>query len=405
MVQLTLQDISVRLTEDVVERAFKLRIGKEDTIQSLELTPTGSGLIGAVYRMRVKGKDHSTTFIAKTLVSDPLLRKSFPSEIFFQRETFFYSKVLPALVEVQKYSGAKERIQNIVPICYAYHCDGISDYILLEDLIDCSTVSVHPTFDERNKILKILAHLHAVSMGMRIKNPEEFAKLKNSLFEIYYTEARRELYAKYLKIALDLDLKALQKIEDPSTSIYYKKFFEIASDDPYSHLVGLLSHSNHMVFNHGDAWTPNFLCSEKKAVAVDFQLVRCTSPAADLTYFLLLCLNSCPTREEFMKVVRLYYDYFVYYLKDIGVDEEVFSWNDLNGELKKYGKFGLLAASTSIPLLGSERCNVLEKFEEKYTGLEIIPLDVLWPLSPLSTAEQETNLVNAVRIMVDLQFI
>lgn len=396
------------MTEDVVQRAFQFKIGKADTIQSLEVSPAapaGSGLIGAIYRIKVNGKDHSVTFIAKALVKDPLLRKSLPTEIFFQRETYFYSTVLPALGKVQKSSGSKERIQNVVPICYAYHCDGISDYILLEDIAECSAVSIHPTECERNKILKTLAHLHAVSMGMRIKQPEEFAKLKNSLIELYYTETRRELYTNYLKKALDLDLEALKKIEDPSTSIYYKKFFEIASNDPYSQIVSLLSNSDHMVVNHGDAWSLNFLCSKEKAVAIDFQLVRCCSPATDLTYFLMLSINSCPTKEEFMKIVRLYYDYFTYYLNDMGVDDAVFSWDDLNSEMKKYGKFGLLAASTSIPLLGSERCDVLENFEEKYAGMETIPLEVLWPLSPLSTVHQISNLKNAVRVMVDLELI
>lgn len=409
MVPLTLQEISVHLTKDVILRAFIHRIEREDTIQSLEISPAGppgSGLIGAVYRIKVKGKNYSTSFIAKTLVSDPLLRKSLPSEIFFERESFFYTKVLPALVEVQKSSGAKERIQNFVPIYYAMHCDGSSDYILLEDLSECSAVPVHPSSEERNKVLKTLAHLHAVSMGLRIKKPKEFEKLQNSLFEVYYSETRRELFTKYLKTALDLDLEALRQAEDPSTSIYYKKFLEIASDDPYGQLVTILRHSNHMVFNHGDAWTPNFLCSKEKAVAIDFQIVRCTSPATDLSYFLLMSLNSCPTTEKFMKMVRLYYDYLIYYLKDMGVDEGVFSWNDLNKELKVSGKFGLLAAATSIPLLGSELCNVLGNIKEQYAaGMETIPLEVLWPLSPLSTEKQKANLVNAVRIMVDLQFI
>lgn len=412
MAQLTLQELSVHLTEDVVQKAFQHRIGKEDTILSLELSPAapaGSGLIGAIHRIKVKGKNHSTTFIAKTLVKDPLLRKSLASELLFQREIYFYSKVLPALEKVQKSSGAKEMIQNVVPFCYAYHCDGIADYILLEDISerDYSAVSVHPTACDRNKILKTLAHLHAVSMGMRFKNPEEFAELKNSLSELYYSETRREMYAKYLKRALELDLEALKKIEDPSRSIYYKKFFEIASNDPYGQLVDLASNStsDHMVFNHGDAWLFNFLCSKENAVAIDFQLVRCTSPATDLAYFLMLSLNSCPTKKEFIDVVRLYYDYFVYYLKDMGVDESVFSWNDLNSELRKYGKFGLLAASTSILLLGSERCNVLENFEEKYAGMETIPLEILWPLAPVSTVDQITNLINAVRVMVDLEFI
>lgn len=109
---------------------------------------------------------------------------------------------------------------------------------------------------------------------------------------------------------MEIYLEALKKTEDPSTSIYYKKFFEIPFNDPYAQLVDLLCNSDHIVINHGDAWSQIFLYSNKKAV--DFQLVRCASPATDLIYFLMLSLNSCPTKEEFIAVVRLYYDYYVY---------------------------------------------------------------------------------------------
>lgn len=99
------------MTEDVVQTAFQLRIGKEDTIQSLEIRPSappGSGLIGAIFRIKVKGKDQTATFSAKTLVKDTLLRKSLPAEIFFQKEDLYLLSTLPALRKVQKSSGAKE---------------------------------------------------------------------------------------------------------------------------------------------------------------------------------------------------------------------------------------------------------------------------------------------------------
>ncbi|XP_030040334.1 uncharacterized protein LOC115455775 [Manduca sexta] len=407
MVQLTLADISKYLTVAVLDKAFKLRTNSQDVIRFFQITraaPAGEGLIGAVYRIRVSGEQHTASFIAKGFAGDVLLKKSLDCTKYFERETRFFSKILPVLVELQASLGAKHTIQNNIPICYGCHNDGENDYLLLEDLAesDCKSISENPTEFERDITLGSLAHLHAVSFALRIKKPDVFARFASSIPELYYTAENRQWYQRFLQNAVKLDLDVLRQYEDDS-SIYLQKFKKLVDDDIYEKVIEICSTPGCFpVLSHGDAWCPNFLCSKDRAVMIDFQLFRCASPATDVTLFLILCSNVCRDKEDFFKAIDVYYNSVTYYLKDMGINPAtVITRQDLNEELRKFGKFGLFGSITSIPLLASKRCDVLESFEEKFADLERIPLEELWVLTQIDDEDHKMRLVNAVRVSVD----
>ncbi|XP_049884733.1 uncharacterized protein LOC126379833 [Pectinophora gossypiella] len=412
MVQKLLLEISNQLTVDVMDRAFKLKTGSQDWVKHMEVTraaPAGTGLLGAVFRIKLYGENHIATFIAKAMVQDRLLRKSLQPEKYFEREVRFFSEVLPMLKEIQKSAGAKENIQNIVPICYAYHCDGVNDFLLLEDLRErnCVAFSDNPTKCERDAILTTLAHLHAVSMALRVKKPIDFAKLANVLHDVYYTDSNRAWYSVYFQNAIDICLKTLAEFEDPTTSVYYNKFLKLVSDDPYELLIKIASNQSiHPAINHGDAWIPNYLGTGNKAVAIDFQLARCTSPVTDIMMFLSMNCRELRNKSDAFDDMKVYHNALAYFLEDMGLNaDEVYSWKDLKQDLKVFGKFGILTSLTSIPLICSTRCDVLGEFEKKYSGLDKIPLEELWELTPFQTIEEKKYLVKSVRNAVDMELI
>lgn len=411
MVKLTLENISKRLTEDVIDRSFKMKTKSKDSVKSIAVTraaPAGEGLISAVYRIHVTGSCYKTSFVAKGLVGDLLLRQTLRCTKFFEREVMFFAKILPQFIEVQKSSGAKENIQHNIPICYANHIGDGEDYILIEDLSESSCKAIaKPTKKQRDLTLQALAHMHAVSIALRITKPAVFSELANKLTELYYNDDNRVWYAKYLQNAIDIDKYIMREFEEES-SVYLKKFIDLVDNDVYGQLIELVATpKDNPVMNHGDAWLPNFLCSNQRGVALDFQLFRCASLATDLSYYLALCGNLCLTKEHFLEAVKVYYDYLDHYLSDMGLNtSEIFSWEQLWMELKKYGRFGILAALTSIPLLASsEKCDVGLSFEDKFGDVERIPLEDLWPLSPIEGVEQKMGLVNAVRVAVDVGLI
>lgn len=403
---MSLSDISKNLSSDIIAKTFELKTDdKAKCIKVTRAASAGEGLLGAVYRVTVTGQEKTASFIVKGLVSDTLLRKSLNCTKYFKREVFFYSQILPTFLELEKEFGAKHSIRNQVPVCYACVLDGENDFIILEDLTEsnCIVLSENSTLQERDLCLSVLAHIHAVSMALQIKKPKEFAKIARATPEIYFNEENREWYRRYLQNAIEIDKTIINEYEDPK-SIYYQKFYELICNDVYGQFIEVVnSQVDHPVLNHGDAWYVNFLCSKNRAVAVDFQLFRCASPATDLAYFIILCGNNCKVAADFLEAVDVYYKSFEFYLKDLGIEaSQIFSKDHLWSDLKKYGKFGLLASLTSIPLLNSTKCDVLQKFEDKYHGIKKIPLEELWRLVPIKDEEQKMRLINAVRVAVDV---
>lgn len=410
MIQTTLSEISQCLTDSVIDKAFKQKTNSQDSVKIIEVTraaPAGEGLLSAVYRIHVSGHKHSATFIVKGLVSNLTLRDTLQCTKYFAREGIFFTEVLPTLIDNQKSLGAKECIQDYTPKCYSACLDGQNDYILIEDLSekDCVSVSEYPTESERNKVLKALAHLHAVSIALRIRRPVVFQEIVDKIPEIYYSEGNRNWYSPYLNNAIDLDREVLTEYLEPS-SIYYKKFDEIVTNDLYGNIITSLTSSvEHPVLCHGDAWCPNFLCSKDKAVSIDFQLYRCASLATDLTYLIMMCSNLCKEKQDFLDAVEIYYNDLAYFLKDMGFEaSDVFSRANLDEEIKKYGRFGFMACLSSIPLMAGERFDVVTSAVEKVPGQERLPLENLWKLSPIKD-EHKIRVVNLVRVSVDVGLI
>lgn len=410
MIQTTLSEISACLTESVVEKAFKEKTNSQDSVKFIEISraaPAGEGLLSAVYRIHVTGYKHSATFIIKGLLNNLILRNTMRCTNFFAREGKFFTDILPALIEVQKSSGAKECIQDYTPKCYSCCIDGENDYILIEDLsaAGCVSVSEYPTEFERNNVLKTLAHLHAVSIALRIKRPDVFQKIVEEIPELYYTESNRNWYSIYLKNAVDLDREVLREHFEPSSN-YYKKFDDVVTNDLYGNIIkSLRSSVDHSVLCHGDAWCPNFLCSKEKTVAIDFQLYRAASLATDVTYLILMCSNLCNEKQDFLDAVEIYYNELAYFLKDMGLEaSEVFSRANLYEELNKYGRFGFMACLSSIPLLAGERFDAVTSTLNMVPGQDRLPLENLWKLTPIKDGHK-IRVVNLVRVCVDLGLI
>ncbi|CAH4038546.1 unnamed protein product [Pieris brassicae] len=412
MVHLRLSDISKELTNEELDKFFKLKTNSQDSVvnyQVMRVGPAGEGLLSAVYRINVKGEKYNTSFVAKGLILDLKLRKTLSCEMYFQREVVFFSKLLPILTDLQKSLNAKECLQNYIPFCYHSYCDGRNDFLVIEDMSESGYTSLPyaPTDFEKDGTLKVLAHLHAVSMALRIKNPKLFYKLANELPECYYIDKRKTWYGKWLQRAIDNDKAVVSEFKNKIGNVYYEKFMQLINNDVYEQLQNISSTwGDNTVLNHGDCWYANLMSSKKGVVALDFQLYRFASPAVDLTNFMMTSANVSPHADDYNNTLNVYYSYLRYFMEDMNLNvDNAFPRHALDAEMHKYGKFGFFIALSSIPLIISERCDVMQSFEEKFNNHEIIPLEELWVLRPFKTDEEKMRLINALRLSVDVGLI
>ena len=114
------------------------------------------------------------------------------------------------------------------------------------------------------------------------------------------------------------------------------------------------------MWNNGNSTKPNntmFVFSfqtkkPSKAILLDFQISRFASPVLDIAYFIFTSTTKPLRDAHYHDLIQIYYDSLAGTLKALGSDpEKCLSFNDFQGQLKKFGKFGLLSAIMILPAL------------------------------------------------------
>lgn len=73
------------------------------------------------------------------------------------------------------------------------------------------------------------------------------------------------------------------------------------------------------------------------------------SPSIDLSYYLLTCIDKAVRDKEYDNLLKLYYESLSKTVKLLGSDpDKLFTFDDLQDELKKYGMFTLTMAPMLI---------------------------------------------------------
>lgn len=76
---------------------------------------------------------------------------------------------------------------------------------------------------------------------------------------------------------------------------------------------------------------------------LDWQIIRYVSPAVDLLYNIFSSTDKAFRDKEFDNLIKLYYETLSKTVKLLGSDpEKLFSFNDLQNELKRCGNYALI---------------------------------------------------------------
>lgn len=119
------------------------------------------------------------SIIYKCLPDSMARREAYKSDALFCNEVAFYTKIIPALLEFQKDHDVSTKPFTAIPHCYLAR----NDVLVLEDL-HCRGFSMADrklglTTKQCAAVLKVLAHLHALSLAMKHQRPEDFYELLN----------------------------------------------------------------------------------------------------------------------------------------------------------------------------------------------------------------------------------
>lgn len=126
---------------------------------------------------------------------------------------------------------------------------------------------------------------------------------------------------------------------------------------------------------------------------MDWQLSRFGSPVLDLSYYFLTSTTKEFRSQHYDRLIEIYYESLKEIIQLCGSNpEQLFGWNDLQEQFKKFGKFGLIMAPMLLQTIVSdpENINSMEKLADN--------LDSNSGSKDMATLNEQTELLFKERV-------
>ncbi|XP_059472048.1 uncharacterized protein LOC132194648 [Neocloeon triangulifer] len=408
--EFTLSTISAKLTPEILQNAaqqiFRKKLKKDDMpqISRTKVSPAsakGDGFLGIIYRIVVTLTDGTELrLIGKGLPANLVRREAFKCNEWFAREVHFYSVVCPAL---RSLGGAYLSVAD----CYYAMSDGMNDFLLLEDLLESGFQMADKKAGlntiQTISIFKMMARYHALSLSLKVLQPEKFKEITKDIKEGVYNENGDDWIGNYMENLGQLIERAVQpELGDTHYLERFKKFSE------RKHMFALMQEyvaaDELRVVNHGDSWAANFMFDKTGAIAkaIDFQITRHSSLMMDVSTVIFAC-----TTDEHRNnlggvkgILRIYHDEVLKVFEALNVDfPEDFSMERLLKLWPKLGAFGLSLSIELVPVSMQDQDEVkdLDDTGEK----EASTLEDMTHFEEITKPEQVKRLVDMIKLAVD----
>lgn len=97
---------------------------------------------------------------------------------------------------------------------------------------------------------------------------------------------------------------------------------------------------------------------------MDWQVSRFGSPVLDISYYILSSTTKELREHHFDELINIYYQTLAESVRKCGSDpEQLFSFNDLQDQFKKFGKYGVVMAPCLLQIIVSDPNNIVNMDE------------------------------------------
>lgn len=206
-------------------------------------------------------------------------RKTFKSDLLFERELYMYNTLLPQFAEFQREKGLSEA-ESFLSYPKVYHCEidkQTATYLLIMEDLRPKNYKMWPKhktiqLDHQRLAMKEFGKLHAISFAMKDQKPDQFAPFKllnDKLCELGTTDELKPIFEKFIETARDAMIdpkhkKILQNLRD-NWERELTSWFSAESTEPFG------------VIGHGDSWNNNFMYrygDETVSLIINFKYLK-----------------------------------------------------------------------------------------------------------------------------------
>lgn len=300
-------------------------------------------------RRSSRGKEELLKLVAKLIPVSDVLRAMFDIQVTFKKEVSAYLDAIPALIDFQReYNVTADRILDIFPKCYGARINlnnnngEVDDdaAIILENLkwqgYETGDRFVGFDYAHAELIVRDLAKFHAIPIAMQKLRPDEFNRkvfpccIRNDCFDKVPEEVGSSFHNSIMNGA-----KQVPELEPYLAKM--EKLIEIGLED-----MTKISEPNKLFATviHADYWLSNTMVLKDesgkpiKNKIVDLQIMQYSSCVRDLIFFLFTSVINADLDENYDKLVDIYCDTFVDYLRDYGINTDEYTRDSFRQEIE-----------------------------------------------------------------------
>ncbi|PSN31212.1 hypothetical protein C0J52_25885 [Blattella germanica] len=348
------------VNHDFTRKILSNHEGTPVSLIKLEATPAvpkGENFMSTLYRTYVEYKREKDEKIS----SKYLIIKYQPPGEAFHKELHVFENVLPMMNVV-----GSSKFGNVYEISAKYFGTDNQNTIVLEDLRYLGY-----KMEDRLKglnleqcviVLRFLARFHGLSKKLEKMNPEIFDIFKEGFYVTM--EERKSVMgpssrAKMMQLASEVETW-------PKFEHYARKLRNLSSTAGATMFeLEAPKDGSFNVLNHGDFWTNNILFQYIPGTGqimnvrfIDFQLSTISSPALDLQYFITTSCADNIKYDSRYSLLEVYHGELVQTLKDLGLDPDQYTMQDLTEDFEEKDLYGFLVGCFDMSDLLADKKDV-----------------------------------------------
>ncbi|XP_031631012.1 uncharacterized protein LOC116345636 isoform X2 [Contarinia nasturtii] len=292
---------------------------------------------------------------------DEMKRKDSATNAMFRREIYVYKNVLPAFIAFQREKGLSA-VDSFVSFPKVFESEMSEEnetcFLIMEDLRP-KNFEMWPkeqtiAIDHELLVMRELGKLHAVSFAMKDQCPDKFDEFK-CLRDQHYENALENDVGEFVRKTIGTTTEIL---EQPKHKEFMQNFRNAYLDMVRDYLLGESS-EEFAVINHQDCWITNFLfqntndnkTTPKSMCLLDWQAARYCPPVLDILYHVFSSTDREFRDKHYDTLLKTYYRSLSETIEKLGsAPEKLYTYDDFQRQLRKFGAFTVLCAPLLILL-------------------------------------------------------